>query len=241
MVAAPWFFAANPTLQGRGGYDIDRDIPLWVAVGALGLHGFGLLLRFLAEYSFFWGSDPKLGPVIAGAYDSDIRQLKKAYSARKPSTMTYFVHERKAWEYVARAFARSHKFDAVFRANRYGSIFHYIQTGLAKGSHWAGDSAAFDYWGFPTDERAYKASIAEMHGESDGSMLPMRKVSPENAAGRAEAELEKAKARLNVAKNITALLPTAVTAGAPATSTRPQAGSAPPPPMEPVREAVSAE
>jgi len=58
--------------------------------------------------------------------------------------------------------SREYRFDAVFRADRFGTIFHYIQTGLEKGSHWAGDSAAFNYWGFPTDEDANKAMITDV-------------------------------------------------------------------------------
>jgi len=94
-VSSPWFFASMLA-------DIDRDVPLYVAMSALALHAVGLFLRFIAEYSLFWGSDPKLGNVICDAFASVIFNLKMAYSVRKPSTVSHFVHERKAFEYVAR-------------------------------------------------------------------------------------------------------------------------------------------
>jgi hypothetical protein len=40
------------------------------------------------------------------------------------------VQERETWEYVAREFLHRYRFDAVFAADRFGSILQYIQAGM---------------------------------------------------------------------------------------------------------------
>jgi hypothetical protein len=83
------------------------------------------------EYSILFSLDTKYGEFVCEAFHDEILQMKKQYSAayKKTSLETDEVQERRAWEYVARAFLRRYRFDTIFAANRFGSIFQYIQGG----------------------------------------------------------------------------------------------------------------
>jgi hypothetical protein len=43
---------------------------------------------------------------------------------------TKVVQDRENWEYVAREFLHKYRFDTVFAADRFGTIFQYIQAGM---------------------------------------------------------------------------------------------------------------
>lgn len=49
----------------------------------------------------------------------------------RPSTVTQQAAARTKWRYVARWFVHRYRFDTIFLADRFGSIFHYVQSGLS--------------------------------------------------------------------------------------------------------------
>jgi hypothetical protein len=44
------------------------------------------------------------------------------------------LQERRTWEYVAHEFCHRHRFDLVLSAERFGTIFQYIQSGMDRGA-----------------------------------------------------------------------------------------------------------
>lgn len=125
-IALPWALAAR-----EGWWSVlSQDPPLYVALGSLGLQVLSIILLFIIEYSVRYNLSNKLGEYICTAFEPELHQLEHELSVPRKETETEAVHERALWEYVATAFSHKYRFDAVFAADRFGSIFQYIQSGL---------------------------------------------------------------------------------------------------------------
>ena len=125
-VSIPWNLARGAVFT----CDIDFDpmLPVWVAAGAFGAHLLALALRFIVEYSVLWTVDPIFAKHVSEAFADDLQALKAELTNPIYSTEVTTQHERKAWFYVARALNRRYRFDTVFGVNRFGNIFHRVQT-----------------------------------------------------------------------------------------------------------------
>ena len=124
-VALPWLVAQNS-------FDIltNHNLPFWIAVGAIGMALFSTLFFFLVEYRVRYNLDPKLGEYICESFRDEIEQMHKLMEQPPNKIDTKQVQDRKCWEYVAREFLHKYRFDAVFAADRFGSILQYIQSGM---------------------------------------------------------------------------------------------------------------
>jgi hypothetical protein len=71
-VALPWSVAQNS-------FDIltNRNLPFWIAVGAVDMALFSTLFFFLVEYQVRYNLDPKLGEYICESFRDEIEQLYK--------------------------------------------------------------------------------------------------------------------------------------------------------------------
>lgn len=119
-------FVSNETLAGG-------TIPFWVGLGALFVGGSSIILRFLAEYFIHYKLSTKLGACVFEAFRSEIELMYKGLSISENQFYTKQFEQRVAWNYVAREFLHKYRFDAVFAADRFGSILQYLQCGLNKG------------------------------------------------------------------------------------------------------------
>jgi hypothetical protein len=73
---------------------------------------------------------PRLGECICEAFREEIENMYKVLDFPINDIQTKQVQERETWEYVAREFLHKYRFDAVFAADRFGSILQYIQSGM---------------------------------------------------------------------------------------------------------------
>jgi hypothetical protein len=124
-VALPWSVAQN---TGRIG--TDKEIPIWIAFGAIYCAIGSTIFFFIVEYVVRYNLSPKLGEYVCEAFRDEIETMYKVLSKPINSIDTKQVQERETWEYVAREFLHKYRFDTVFAADRFGSIFQYIQSGM---------------------------------------------------------------------------------------------------------------
>jgi hypothetical protein len=137
-VSLPYALALRSPQQLDG----DRMIPLAIAAASVCLQVLSIICLFFVEYSVLYNLDARLGEYVCDAFDDELQGMKVAISAPLNTIQAIQVQERLAWEYVARAFMHRYRFDTVFAANRFGSIFQYVQSGLAKSAQKGADAIA---------------------------------------------------------------------------------------------------
>lgn len=126
-VALPWSVAEN----GYGDkISLSDEIPFWIALGAVGAAVGSTIFFFFVEYFVRYNLSPRLGEFICEAFREEIENMYKVLEVPLNAIDTKQVQERETWEYVAREFLHKYRFDAVFAADRFGSIFQYIQSGM---------------------------------------------------------------------------------------------------------------
>jgi len=127
-VALPWSVAEN----GFGDQlSTNEDLPFWIALGAVGMAILSTLFFFFVEYRVRYNLDPKLGEYICESFREEIEQTYKTLELKQSNDVdTKQVQERENWEYTAREFLHQYRFDAVFAADRFGSILQYLQSGM---------------------------------------------------------------------------------------------------------------
>ena len=126
-VALPWSVAVQ---QFGNSISLDDNIPFWIAIGAFGGSVCSTLFFFLVEYIVRYNLDPSLGPLICESFREEIEIMFKVFSLPLNDIDAKQVQDRLTWEYVAREFLHKYRFDTVFAADRFGSIFQYIQSGM---------------------------------------------------------------------------------------------------------------
>jgi hypothetical protein len=126
-VALPWSVAQN-------GYDdelkVSEEIPFWIALGAISAAVASTVFFFFVEYVVRYNLSPRLGEYICEAFREEIENMYTVLDFPINDIQTKQVQERETWEYVAREFLHKYRFDAVFAADRFGSILQYIQSGM---------------------------------------------------------------------------------------------------------------
>lgn len=128
-VALPWSVAQNAFPDKIG---TDESIPLWIALGAFCAAVGATVFFFLVEYVVRYNLSPKLGEFVCEAFREELETMFTVLSIPANSIETKQAQERKTWEYVAREFLHQYRFDTVFAADRFGSIFQYIQGGMKR-------------------------------------------------------------------------------------------------------------
>jgi hypothetical protein len=134
-VALPWAiaenqFGGNSDLGGVDRIGTPRLAPFWIAFGsvciALGSHVFFFTVEFVVRYNL----SPKLGEFVCESFRDEIEAMFRVLSLPINDIDTKQVQERETWEYIAHEFLHRYRFDAVFLADRFGSILQYIQAGM---------------------------------------------------------------------------------------------------------------
>jgi hypothetical protein len=134
IVAAGGASVALPWSVAEFGYgdkiSTDPDIPVWIALGTICAAIGATIFFFIVEYVVRYHLSPKLGEYICEAFREEIENMYKVLAVPLNDIQTKQVQERETWEYVAREFLHKYRFDAVFAADRFGSILQYIQSGM---------------------------------------------------------------------------------------------------------------
>jgi len=130
-VSIPWNLAATVLVKNASG-PLNRDYPSYVAIAAVSTHVISVFTLLFIEYTIRWSLDTQLGAYICSVFVDEIKAMKTKLSLPKRSIDPGYVHERTAWEYVARDFLHHYRFDVVFQANRFGSIFQTLQNAWSK-------------------------------------------------------------------------------------------------------------
>jgi hypothetical protein len=126
-VALPWS-VANKAFVGVIGSE--TEVPFWLALGSVCSAISATLLFFVVELRIRYNLPPKLGDFVCESFRSEIEDMHKLFSRPMNDIDTKQVQERETWEYVAREFLHRYRFDAVFAADRFGSILQYLQGGM---------------------------------------------------------------------------------------------------------------
>jgi ribosomal protein L17 len=126
-VALPWSVAVNGFIVR---IDMNGSIPFWIALGAVCTAFASTLFFFFVEFFVRYNLSPKLGEFVCESFRDEIEDMYNVLSVPANDIDTNQVQERETWEYVAREFLHRYRFDAVFAADRFGSILQYIQGGM---------------------------------------------------------------------------------------------------------------
>jgi hypothetical protein len=126
-VALPWSAAQNtfPDYVGT-----DEAIPMWIALGAFAAAVGSTILFLLVEFVIRYNLSPQLGEYICEAFREEINSLYQVLAVPENSIQPKQVQQQETWDYVARDFLHTYRFDTVFAADRFGSILQYIQAGM---------------------------------------------------------------------------------------------------------------
>lgn len=128
-VALPWSVAQNAF---PGWVGTDESIPLWIALGAFGAAVGSAVAFFLVEYVVRYNLPPQLGEYVCEAFREEITSLRQVLSVPENSIESRQAQDQTTWDYVARDFLHTYRFDTVFAADRFGSILQYIQGGMER-------------------------------------------------------------------------------------------------------------
>jgi hypothetical protein len=129
-VALPWSVAGN----GYGDrISSDEFLAFWIALGAVGMAVASTVFFFVVEFVVRYNLSPRLGEFVCETFRDEIEDLYCVMAPRRWNKVdTKQVQERETWEYVAREFLHKYRFDAVFAADRFGSILQYLQSACEK-------------------------------------------------------------------------------------------------------------
>jgi len=127
MVALPW---AILLYAGRVGPS--ANMPLNIAlVGFFQVVG-SIMLSFLFEYVLEYNLPPNLGAFVYEGFQEEINSMHRGLSLSTNQYDTREHQERITWEYVAHEFFDKYRFDLILGADRFSSIFRYIQGGIVE-------------------------------------------------------------------------------------------------------------
>lgn len=127
-VSLPWFAVADS-------FDLDPDIPIAIAAGAVVAAIGAFIFFFQVEYGIRYGLDPQLGYAVCEPFRQQIERTKQSFSNTVLSSEAVETPqnlEREAWEYTTRQFLHEYRFDTVFAADRFGTIVQHLQSGNKK-------------------------------------------------------------------------------------------------------------
>lgn len=126
-VAISWSVANKAFSQ----YVLVNDrVPFWLAVGSVCAAVFAVIFFFMVEFVVRYNLPPNLGEFVCESFRGEIEEMYKLLSVPTNNIDTKQVQERETWEYVAREFLHRYRFDAIFAADRFGSLLLYLQGGM---------------------------------------------------------------------------------------------------------------
>jgi len=126
-VSLPWALAV---MAYDDKIDSAVELPFYVALGSVCMALLATIAFFAVEYVVRYRLPPKLGEFVCEAFRLEIEELHRALRIPLNDIDSKQMQERQTWEYVARDFLHTYRFDTVFAADRFGSILQYIQSGM---------------------------------------------------------------------------------------------------------------
>jgi len=129
-VALPWALCVREASTfGLTFTDRSEDVPFYIASAAVIASVVSWFVFFWKEYVVRYNLPSKLGQHVCAAFLDDIEHNRQTVDIPHSSTLDHHRLERTTWEYAARVFIRKYRFDAVFGADRFGSLLQYVQSG----------------------------------------------------------------------------------------------------------------
>eukprot|EP00980_Cylindrotheca_fusiformis_P013350 scaffold3405_cov127-Cylindrotheca_fusiformis.AAC.5 len=128
----------------------DKDNALWTALIAVIVALLANCISLIADYSMQYKLSSRLGEYICETNRKEIEKLYQSMSIGFNDVEPKLLQERRAWEYVALEFCHQHRFDLVLSAERFGTVFQYIQSGMTRG----GEKRSANLESAPTAEAA---------------------------------------------------------------------------------------
>jgi hypothetical protein len=123
----------------------EKEYALWTALGAIGTALLANGLSFIVDYLMQYNLSPRLGEYICEAYRKEVEAMYRSMVVRMNDIEPKLLQERRTWEYVAHEFCNRHRFDLVFSAERFGTIFLYIQSGMDSGATKSSAAVVVEY------------------------------------------------------------------------------------------------
>ena len=129
-VALPWALCVREASTfGLNFTDRSENVPFYIASAAVIASVVSWFVFFWKEYVVRYNLPSKLGQHVCAAFLDDIEHNRQTVDIPHSSTLDHHRLERTTWEYAARVFIRKYRFDAVFGADRFGSLLQYVQSG----------------------------------------------------------------------------------------------------------------
>ncbi len=109
-----------------------EEIPFWIAMGAVSSAILAMIMERIIQSRLYYRLSPRLGEYVCEAFRTEIELMHMSATMSMPfnDIDTKQEQEREAWEYTAREFLHKYRWDAVFEADRFGSILQYLQSGM---------------------------------------------------------------------------------------------------------------
>ena len=129
-VALPWALCVREASTfGLTFTDRSEDIPFYIASAAVIASVVSWFVFFWKEYVVRYNLPSKLGQYVCATFLDEIEAKRQSVDIPHSATVDHHRLERTTWEYAARSFIRKYRFDAVFGADRFGSLLQYLQSG----------------------------------------------------------------------------------------------------------------
>jgi hypothetical protein len=105
-------------------------LPFWIAMGAFLLSVGSSLFFFVVDFVVRYKLPTELGSFISQLFHQEIMAIHATFVERPKSSITNeHAIATETWEYTARAFLHTYRFDTVFAADRFGQILQFLQSG----------------------------------------------------------------------------------------------------------------
>ena len=132
-VALPWALCVREASTfGLTFTDRSENIPFYIASVAIIATVVSWFVFVWKEYVVRYNLPSELGRYVSRL--SWTRSNKRtSVDIPRSATVDHHSLERTTWEYTARVFVRKYRFDAVFGADRFGSLLQYLHSGASRG------------------------------------------------------------------------------------------------------------
>jgi hypothetical protein len=129
-VALPWALCVREASTfGLTFSDRSENIPFYIASVAIIATVVSWFVFVWKEYVVRYNLPSELGRYVCAAFLDEIEQKRTSVDIPRSATVDQHSLERTTWEYTARVFVRKYRFDAVFGADRFGSLLQYLHSG----------------------------------------------------------------------------------------------------------------
>mmetsp|Transcript_26275 Transcript_26275/g.43161 ORF Transcript_26275/g.43161 Transcript_26275/m.43161 type:complete len:172 (+) Transcript_26275:3-518(+) len=136
IIALPWsIYVGDVEPEISGGCKSKQQCvegingSVWLAALGVCFAVLSVFVFFYMEYRIRYNFDPALGVAVCVPFRDYLMDLYHSFRAPSLGVEAPDKEEKECWGFVARHFLRAYRFDTVLAADRFGTIFSFIQGG----------------------------------------------------------------------------------------------------------------